>query len=758
MTPSAVPARALLRALRRCRGAARAGCAGRRGHARAGRLRRAAARRRSSAGGRARCARGSGASAWSPREPRTGTPRAVAKLDGFLTGPSGRPAADVALAYVREHAGRVRPGRRRPRRAAARPPHGGRRVEHLTWEQRYRGIPSADTQLQAAVTASGRLLGVTGAPAPDLAVAVDRAVGQRRARIRGGRAARAIGVERRGGGAEQATAFADGGRASLALYQDGDGARLGLARARAGRRPARSTTRSSTRGTGRWCGAPTASTSRTATSSARTRATRRRRPCRSTSGSRRARQRLRGRSRTRSSTRPTTCGSAVSTPRAEDEVGDWNDPLARSARRRAPAARPTAPCTWGPYADVAGESRPERDAALLPRQHLPRPPRAAADRLRRVSRRRPGAGPGDGRRGDRRRGPRQQRQLPHAPRRRAGAAAGAPLLARRTRPTATTTAPTTRRWSSTSTRTGCRAARDRRAGVRRAQHRAGRGDRRGHERLLRARLSRRGGPDHRRPGTRTSGSASTSTSPTGCARHADRHAGPSGLHLRRLPQAARRAGGPRRRRDLGADAVGPARAMVADHAAAGSTGARADHGSAAPLPARAVVPRHAQRDPAGEHRATTTRSGRSSPLAAWATSPRPTAAGTSRRSPTEVSPAARPATGRSAGRCATTTAGRSRARTSGSPDTTHRDAAGSGRELAADTEPRRVCDQGAGRHLSAGDRAPRRACVTAAHRCRGAGGRSRLHVFATGRRRSTAPRWSASAHRTTAPSAAARAG
>ena len=31
----------------------------------------------------------------------------------------------------------------------------------------------------------------------------------------------------RAGGAERATAFADGGRASLALYQDGDGARLG---------------------------------------------------------------------------------------------------------------------------------------------------------------------------------------------------------------------------------------------------------------------------------------------------------------------------------------------------------------------------------------------------------------------------------------------------------------------------------------------------------------------------------------------------
>ncbi|HKH16786.1 MAG TPA: hypothetical protein VKA57_04615, partial [Solirubrobacteraceae bacterium] len=34
-------------------------------------------------------------------EPRTGTPRAVAKLDGFLTGPSDRRGSDVVLDYVR---------------------------------------------------------------------------------------------------------------------------------------------------------------------------------------------------------------------------------------------------------------------------------------------------------------------------------------------------------------------------------------------------------------------------------------------------------------------------------------------------------------------------------------------------------------------------------------------------------------------------------------------------------------------------------
>ena len=164
-------------------------------------------------------------------EPRTGTPRAVAKLDGFLTGPSAASAADVALGYVRDRAyvfgldGGDLDALRLARSTRA----GG--VEHLTWEQRYRGIPSADTQLQAAVTASGRLLSVTGAPAPDLEVAsIEPAVSAERAYAAVGRAK--IAVSRRAGGAERVTTFADGGRAALALYQDGGRSPARLARAR----------------------------------------------------------------------------------------------------------------------------------------------------------------------------------------------------------------------------------------------------------------------------------------------------------------------------------------------------------------------------------------------------------------------------------------------------------------------------------------------------------------------------------------------
>ena len=159
-------------------------------------------------------------------DPRTGTPRAVARLDGFLTGPSGADAADVALGYVRDHAGvfRLDAGDIDALRLTSRSNSGG--IEHLAWEQRYRGIPSADTQLRAAVTASGRLLSLTGAPAPDLAVgSIDPAVSAARAyaAVRGA----SVAVRRRQAGAEQATAFRDSGRAALVLYQDGDGTRLG---------------------------------------------------------------------------------------------------------------------------------------------------------------------------------------------------------------------------------------------------------------------------------------------------------------------------------------------------------------------------------------------------------------------------------------------------------------------------------------------------------------------------------------------------
>jgi extracellular elastinolytic metalloproteinase len=165
-------------------------------------------------------------------DPRTDTLRSILRLDGLLTGPSGDDEAKIALSFVREHADAFGldqndvAGLRLTDRSVA----GG--VEYLSWEQRYRGIPAADAGLKAAVTGAGRLLSVTGPPAPDLEVrSVHPALGARAA-YAAARQSVDRELDRRPiasatAGAERETVFDDGGRASLALYRSGTGYRLG---------------------------------------------------------------------------------------------------------------------------------------------------------------------------------------------------------------------------------------------------------------------------------------------------------------------------------------------------------------------------------------------------------------------------------------------------------------------------------------------------------------------------------------------------
>ena len=157
----------------------------------------------------------------------TGTPRAVGRLDGFLTGASGADAKDVALDYLRAHGdalglpGGMPPGLRLVHEDVDRRPAAPRRGASP-----YRGIPSSDTGLRATVTASGRLLSLGGAPAPDPSVpAIDPKLPPQKAYAAVvGRPGR---ITARGTDAEQRTTFAGGGSASLVLYQGADGTRLG---------------------------------------------------------------------------------------------------------------------------------------------------------------------------------------------------------------------------------------------------------------------------------------------------------------------------------------------------------------------------------------------------------------------------------------------------------------------------------------------------------------------------------------------------
>jgi hypothetical protein len=96
---------------------------------------------------------------------RSGTPRTIARLDGFLTRRSDASPTQIALGYVRAH-------------LAAFGLHANDLdgltlvrdytdilgTHHLVWQQRLAGIPVFDDDLRAAVTSKGRLAWIGGAP------------------------------------------------------------------------------------------------------------------------------------------------------------------------------------------------------------------------------------------------------------------------------------------------------------------------------------------------------------------------------------------------------------------------------------------------------------------------------------------------------------------------------------------------------------------------------------------------------------------
>jgi hypothetical protein len=102
-------------------------------------------------------------------DPLTGTPRQVSRLDGLLTGPSKAPARNVALGYVRSHAGVFRLsatdlGRLEPARDYV----DIEGIHHLAFVQVVDGVPLFGNGLEANVTKDGRLINVTGSPVPRL--------------------------------------------------------------------------------------------------------------------------------------------------------------------------------------------------------------------------------------------------------------------------------------------------------------------------------------------------------------------------------------------------------------------------------------------------------------------------------------------------------------------------------------------------------------------------------------------------------------
>src|SRR6266545_3742920 len=164
-------------------------------------------------------------------DPLTGTARSVSRLNGFLTGASNRPAADIARDYVRSHPdvfGLDAVGMSRLTLRRDYVDIGG--IHHLSFIQSVDGIPVFNNGVQANVAKDGRLVNVVGSPV----AALPSAAGVPGISADKARVAATAGVEATAkpakatvqGGARRTTTFSTGERAELAYFQTLGGLRL----------------------------------------------------------------------------------------------------------------------------------------------------------------------------------------------------------------------------------------------------------------------------------------------------------------------------------------------------------------------------------------------------------------------------------------------------------------------------------------------------------------------------------------------------
>ncbi|HTG47335.1 MAG TPA: M36 family metallopeptidase [Actinomycetota bacterium] len=98
-------------------------------------------------------------------DPVTATPRIIAKLNGFLSGPRAGSARAIAMHYVRTHAaafGVTDPALRSLSFVRDYVSIDG--THHVAWTQRYAGVPVFGSGLQVNVTRDGRVINVLGSP------------------------------------------------------------------------------------------------------------------------------------------------------------------------------------------------------------------------------------------------------------------------------------------------------------------------------------------------------------------------------------------------------------------------------------------------------------------------------------------------------------------------------------------------------------------------------------------------------------------
>jgi len=163
----------------------------------------------------------------------TGTPRQVGRLDGLLTTPSSRPAADIALGYLRAHQdvfGLDTAEIAALNLRASYTDIAG--ITHLSFTQQVDGVEVYGNGVQVHVAKDGSIIAVSGSPVADLPGRVGKA------KINAGQALRAaatdigdpnggVGSGGTGAGPAGLTSFADGSTAQQVLFATPAGVRLG---------------------------------------------------------------------------------------------------------------------------------------------------------------------------------------------------------------------------------------------------------------------------------------------------------------------------------------------------------------------------------------------------------------------------------------------------------------------------------------------------------------------------------------------------
>jgi extracellular elastinolytic metalloproteinase len=161
-------------------------------------------------------------------DPLTSTPRIVARLDGFLTGPSSAAPASIALGYVTAHSDVF---------AFDTSSLSLRRdyvsidgTHHLSFIQSANGIPVFGNGLKANVTADGRLVNLNGSPLASLAgapaapaITADEALASSQRDLGGSVVPYA---SSQGHDARKTTVFTSGDSAALTLFRAVDGLHL----------------------------------------------------------------------------------------------------------------------------------------------------------------------------------------------------------------------------------------------------------------------------------------------------------------------------------------------------------------------------------------------------------------------------------------------------------------------------------------------------------------------------------------------------